>query len=290
MKTRIICVLFVFLICFCSVLVSCGKKAGNENEVYTVKESHENSVEWTVTKMGSVTCSEVSAGNSMDNSIVYELGGKYGLMDNNGNVRIKPKYDKIVVLSENFCFAKIDEAQGLITTNDEIAIPFSEDISSFEFDGKYIMVFYNNLVYNGKMELFDIDLKKVVNSIDVQGKGGLDHFQEISFRVYDDVIYCFITNNFYDVDSKPIKLIETTYDFKIYDKNCNKIYEVENYDSFDVAEPNGSPVVWKKDGIIYLEIDGEIYDEEAFEIKNNINNYVHDSIFNTDYRIYRYYI
>ncbi len=64
-----------------------------------------------------------------DEFIDVKIGNKWGVIDKNGNIIIKAKYDKLAYIGEEKWKAKIKYNWGLLDNNENIIIPFKYDFS-----------------------------------------------------------------------------------------------------------------------------------------------------------------
>jgi len=71
---------------------------------------------------------------------ISHTGGKWGFIDANGNVLIKPEYDSYQVPLHGTCIVRLDKKWGMLDTSGKILVPFSFDMVSYLNMGTELMV------------------------------------------------------------------------------------------------------------------------------------------------------
>lgn len=187
--------------------VSCGKKQEEEewsdgfgpswgamvDEEFLpdeFKDEVKDDPEWTVTERGSITCNEISGDYSYSNAIIYRSGAFCGIVDNNGNVRVKPQYDNISMLSKDYAVVEKNGLYGLITADGEELVPCEyEEVRKVNgsdkfvvFDGIKLYSIEDKEMYRFISSVTDSIIYNFENHIQVWSRGEYENY----LTIYDE--------------------------------------------------------------------------------------------------------
>ena len=100
--------------------------------------------------------------------VIKDENDKYGLVNDKGEMAIRPKYTRLVNLGEDFFVAQKDGKMGIINSKDETIVDFDyNDALKEKFDGRFIMKDGNEWV------VIDKDKKEYATFISFTGEGDL---------------------------------------------------------------------------------------------------------------------